>query len=356
MGDSDRHTHEPTSLYTKPRLDGRGFCKPSQFTLQGGRQRQNQCRMQEKSTPSPRRSATVRQSGIFAASFRPATSSDKTTRDWRARIVADVVREQAGPVYLDRACRSAPRYRKRSWWLDTSTLAQSRRAVKRWHGHALDLWNRNVEIAAWVALDVAQGHVGATYGLTRQRVGQIVREFEWVQEAVQKRLQRLDENHGREGGKYQSSLRGWVGPNSSGLECSDRCSGEFRPLSRPERTRWRRVCASRGPGDRRRHRRRAGGGQLAVLALASLESAGGFPDPERGGKCQFSPTRKGGESASSARPGKGGKVPVSPVEIRRRWRLRGGAVWRQRGFDFLRPIRPPKLEAPRSYQGQRGLF
>ena len=67
-------------------------------------------------------------------------------------------------------------------------------------------------MAAWVALGVAQAHVGAKYGLSRQRVGQIVREFEWVQEAVQKRLQGLDENHGREGGKCQSSLRGWGGP------------------------------------------------------------------------------------------------------------------------------------------------
>ena len=81
-----------------------------------------------------------------------------------------------------------------------------------------------------------------------------------------------------------------------------------------------------------------------------------------------SPTRKGGESASSARPGKGGKCQFSPTgkggkvpslalaEISRRWRLRGGAGWRQRSFAFLRPIRPPKLEAPRQYQDQRGLF
>ena len=313
--------------------------------------------MQEKSTRSPRRSATVRQRGSLAASFRTATSSDKITHDWRAHIVEGLVREQPHPAALGRSCRSTPRYRRRSWWLDTSPPAQSRRAVKRWHGHAGDLWTRNVRIAAWCALGSTQADIGAKYGLTRQRVGQIVREFEWVQEAAQERLQGLDENHGREGGKCQSSLRGWGGSDSSVLECLDRCSGEFRPLSRPERTRWRRVCASRGPGDRRRRRRRGCGGRLAALVRASLELAGGFPDPERGGKCQFRPTRKGGESASSDRPGKGGKVPsLALAEISRRWRLRGGAVWRQRGFSFLRPIPPPKLEAPRQYQGQRGLF
>ena len=93
------------------------------------------------------------------------------------------------------------------------------------------------------------------------------------------------------------------------------------------------------------------------------------PAPSRGGKCQFRPRRKGGESASSDPVGKGGKVPVQTPSERGgkchlwRWRrsaaagrLRGGAVWRQRGFAFLRPIPPPKLEAPRQYQAQRGLF
>ena len=313
--------------------------------------------MQEQSTRSPRRRATVRRNGVFAVSFRPAKSSDNTTHDWRSRIVEDLVRVQPSPAVLGGACRSAPRYRKRSWWLDTSTTAQSRRAVKRWHGCAQDLWNRNVEITAWVALGAAQAHVGAKHGLTRQRVGQIIREFPWVRQAVRDRLRSLDENNGREGGKCQSSSRGWVGSGSSDLESECGSSGEFRPLSRPERTRWRRVCARRGPGDRRRRRRRGCGGRLASLVLASLAAAGGFPHPERGGKCQFSPTRKGGESASSAPPGKGGKVPsLALAEISRRWRLRGGAVWRQRGFAFLRPIPPPKLESPRQYQAQRGLF
>ena len=99
------------------------------------------------------------------------------------------------------------------------------------------------------------------------------------------------------------------------------------------------------------------GGRLAALVLASLASAGGFPDPERGGKCQFSPTRKGGESASSARPGKGGKVPsLALAEISRRWRLRGGAGWRQRSFAFLARPAPPPLAGVRPYQAQRGLF
>ena len=200
MGDS--REYESPSRNKKPRRrKWRGFWKPSQLALQGGRQRQNKCRMQDKFTRSPRRSATVRQRGSFAASFRPATSSDKTARDWRARIVEGLVREQPSPAALGRSCRSTPRYQKRSWWLDTSTTAQSRRAVKRWHGCAQDLWNRNVEITAWVALGAAQAHVGTKYGLTRQRVGQIIREFEWVRQAVRDRLRSLDENNGREGGK-----------------------------------------------------------------------------------------------------------------------------------------------------------
>ena len=313
--------------------------------------------MQEKSTRSPRRSATVRQRGGFAVSFRSARSSDKTTCDWRARIVEGLVREQPSPAALGRSCRSTPRYQKRSWWLDTSTTAQSRRAVKRWHGCAQDLWNRNVEITAWVALGAAQAHVGAKYGLTRQRVGQIVREFPWVSQAVRDRLRSLDENNGREGGKCQSSPRGWVGSDSSDLESECGSSGEFRPLSRPDRARWRRICDRRGAGSRRRRKGTRPAGPLAALAAASLAAAGGFPPPERGGKCQFRPRRKGGESASSDPAGKGGKVPsLALAEISLRWRLRGGAVWRQRGFAFLRPIPPPKLEAPRSYQAQRGLF
>ena len=325
--------------------------------------------MQEQFTRTPRRRATVRRRGVFAASFRSARSSAKTTHDWRSRMVERLVGEQPSGVYLDRSCRSTPRYQKQSWWLDTSTTAQSRRAVTRWHGRALDLWTRNVEISAWCALGSTQAHVGAKYGLSRQRVGQIVREFPWVQEAVQERRQGLDENHGREGGKCQSSLRGWGGSGSWDLEGVDRCSGEFRPLARPNRARWRRVCDGRGAGDRRRRRRRDCGGRLAVLVAASLASAVGFPGPqaggkvpvqpppEGGGKCQFSPRRKGGESASSAPAGRGGKVPVPNLsEIRRRWQLRGGARWRQRSFSFLARRKPPALDSPRSYQGQRRLF
>ena len=313
--------------------------------------------MQEQFTRTPRRRATVRRRGVFAASFRSARSSAKTTHDWRSRMVERLVGEQPSGVYLDRSCRSTPRYQKQSWWLDTSTTAQSRRAVTRWHGRALDLWTRNVAIAAWCAVGTSQAHVGATYGLTRQRVGQIVREFPWVQEAVQERRQGLDENHGREGGKCQSSLRGWGGSGSWDLESVCMYSGEFRPLARPDRARWRRICDHRGAGSRRRRKGTRPAGPLAAMAAASLAAAGGFPHPERGGKCQFSPTRKGGESASSAPPGKGGKVPsLALAEISRRWRLRGGAVWRQRSFAFLRPIPPPKLEAPRSYQGQGKLW
>ena len=165
------------------------------------------------------------------------------------------------------------------------------------------------EIAAWVALGTSQAHVGAKHGLTRQRVGQIVQEFPWVRQSVRDRLRSLDENHGKEGGKCQSSSRGWMGSGSEDLESECGSSGEFRPLSRPERTRWRRVCASRGPGDRRRRRRRGCGGRLGGSGAGLTGGSRRFPPPgkggkppvqphpERGGKCQFSPTRKGGESA-----------------------------------------------------------
>ena len=138
-------------------------------------------------------------------------------------------------------------------------------------------WERQCPgIAAWVALGATQAHVGAKYGITRQRVGQIVREFPWVRQAVRDRLRSLDENNGRAGGKCQSSLRGDGGS-----------SGEFRPLARPDRARWRRICDRRGAGSRRRRKGTRLAGPLAALAAASLAAAGGFPHPERGGKCHL---------------------------------------------------------------------
>ena len=383
VGDSQGHVQAEWPRNTKPRhRRGRGFCKPSQVELQGGRQRHIGCRMQEQFTRSPRRRATVRQHGVLAVSFRSARSSTNTRRDWRFRIVEDLARAQPSPAVVGRSCQSTPRYRKRSWWLDTSTPAQSRRAVKRWYGHTQDLWRRNVRIAAWCALGSTQTHVGATYGLSRQRVGQIVREFEWVQEEVQERLQSLDDPDGGDGGKCQSSLRGEGGSGSSHLEGLERCSGEFRPLARPNRARWRQICDRRGAGSRRRPEgcparppsgpgrpaRKARKVNKAALVAASLASAGGFPGPEPGGKvpvqpppegggkCQFSPRRKGGESASSAPAGRGGKVPVSLAEITRRWRLRGGAVWRQRRFPILARPEAPVLAATGKYQGQGRLW
>lgn len=331
--------------------------------------------MQEKSTRLPRLNTTPRQPASAADGCRTTRRAVSPDRDWRSRIVENLVREQAGPVYLDRACRSAPRYRRRSWWLDTSPPAQSRRAVKRWHGRAQDLWVRNVEIAAWVALGSAQAHVGAKYGLTRQRVGQIVREFEWVQEAVKNRVRSLENSSGREGGKCQSSLRGWVGSFSLNLESIGRCSGEFRPLSRPERARWRRRCDRRGAGSRRRPPGCAPPGTLAAALTASLASSGAFGVPSRGESASFPPLVMGGkvpvgaipelgENASSDPAPQGGKMPVRrrqgsalTVEaIARRWRVRGGAVWKQRGLAFLRPVRPPTLEETRKYQRQGGLW
>ena len=315
--------------------------------------------MQEQSTRSPRRSATVRQHGVLAVSFRTARSSTNTRRDWRVRIVEDLARAQPSPAVVGRSCQSTPRYRKRSWRLDTSPPAQSRRAVKRWHGHAQDLWRRNVRIAAWCALGSTQAHVGATYGLSRQRVGQIVREFEWVQEEVRERVQRLDDPDEGDGGKCQSSLRGKGGSDSLVLEGLDRYSGEFRPLARPNRARWRRICDRRGAGSRRRPkgcpaRPPSGPGRparkvrkvnKAALAAASLASAGGFPGPDPGGEVPVQPP-----------PIRGGGVPVSPAEISRRWRLRGGAEWRQRRLPLLDRPEAPALSGVRQYKAQKGLF
>ena len=132
---------------------------------------------------------------------------------------------------------------------------------------------------------------------------------------------------GRKGESASLLSRGWMGSGSSDLESECGYSGEFRPLSRPERTRWRRVCASRGPGDRRRRRRRrglrrtAGGSGAGLTGIGSRRfpppGKGGKvpvqPHPERGGKCQFSPTRKGGESAIF---GAGGDQP--PLATSRR--------------------------------------
>ena len=56
--------------------------RSSSCKVDGSGRKSAECK--RKFTRSPRRSATVRQRGSFAASFRTATSSDKTTRDWRA--------------------------------------------------------------------------------------------------------------------------------------------------------------------------------------------------------------------------------------------------------------------------------
>ena len=311
--------------------------------------------MQRKSTLSLRLKTTARQQRRNAARLTGGACAH-TTRDWRLRIVERLVREQPARACLNRPGWTRPRYRRRSWWLDTSPAAQSRRAVQRWHGRAQDLWTRNVAIAAWCALGSTQAHVGAKYGLTRQRVGQIVRQFPWVREALTL--------HGEEGGKCQSSLRGWRGSGSQDLESDIRCSCGFRPLSRPRRRRWRRICDRRGAGSRRRRKGCGPGGRLAALAAASLASADGFPCPQTGGKVPVWTPPAPGESASSGSPPRGGKMPVrrrqvpslTPEEIAWRWRLRGGATWRQRGFAFLRPIRSPALEETGKYQMQGRLW
>ena len=334
--------------------------------------------MHRKSTSSLRLKTTARQPGWAADGCRTARPGPSPDRNWRDGIVEALVEAQPSSAAVRRDCRSAPRYRKRSWWLDTSPPAQSRRAVKRWHGHTQDLWRRNVRIAAWCALGSTQAHVGATYGLSRQRVGQIVREFEWVQEAVQERLQSRDGPDGGGGGKCQSSLRGKGGSDSSDLDPFYRCSGEFRPLTRPDRARWRRICDRRGAGLRRRPegcpaRPPSGPGRpakkvrkvdRAALVWASLASAGGFPCPQTGGKVPVWLPPERGESASLGSSPRGGKMPVGRrqgpsltlAEISRRWRVRGGAVWRQRRFPILARPEAPALSGVRTYQAQRGLF
>ena len=308
--------------------------------------------MQRKSTLSVRLKTTARQQRRNAARLTGGACAH-TTRDWRVRIVERLVREQPARACLNRPGGAKPRYRRRSWWLDTSPVAQSRRAVQRWHGCAQDLWTRNVAIAAWCALGATQAHVGAKYGLTRQRVGQIVRQFPWVREAVREVLA----PYGEEGGKCQSSLRGRRGSGSWDLERDIRCSCGFRPLSRPRRRRWRRICDRRGAGSRRRRKGSGPGGRLAALAASSLASTGSFRNPQQGGKCQFRTGPGRGESASSG-PGRAeGKVPVPDLsEIRRRWQLRGGSRWRQRGFAFLACPEAPALDGVRHYQRQGGLF
>ena len=93
--------------------------------------------MHRKSTASLRLKTTARQPGQAADRCRTARLGPSPDHDWRSRIVEGLVREQPHPATLGHSCRSTPRYRRRSWWLDTSTPAQSRRAVKRWHGCAL---------------------------------------------------------------------------------------------------------------------------------------------------------------------------------------------------------------------------
>ena len=296
--------------------------------------------MQEKSTLRPRLKTTARQPGRDAA-CRNGRSSADTTHDWRSRIVEGLVREQPSAVFLDRSCRSTPRYQRRSWWLDTSTPAQSRRAIKRWHGRPQDLWVRNVRIAAWVALGAAQAHIGAKHGITRQRVGQIVREFPWVRQAVRDRLRSLDENNGREGGKCQSSLRGWVGSGGLGLESVCMYSGEFRPLVRPDRARWRRICDRRGAGSRRRRKGTRLAGPLAALAAASLAAAGGFPHPERGGNASSAPPRKGGGSAIF---GAGGDQP--PLATSRRGHLAAARLCVPGPTGAAEAVGPPAVSGP----------
>ena len=289
--------------------------------------------MQRKSIPSLRLKTTARQPGRAADGCRASLRPDAPARDWRARIVAVLVREQPSTVFLDRACRSASRYRRRSWWLDTSPVAQSRRAVKRWHGCAQDLWTRNVEIAAWCALGATQAHVGAKYGLSRQRVGQIVREFPWVRTAVEERLESLAAGE-QEWGKCQSSLRGPFPSESASIGSIGRCSGEFRPLARPNRRRWRRICDRRGAGSRRRPEGTPPAGSLTAQVLASLAETGAFGSLQPGGKVPVSAWPEiWGKVPVRSHPEPGGKVPSLRVEeIIRRWRLRGGSVWRQRGF------------------------
>ena len=140
-------------------------------------------------------------------------------------------------------------------------------------------------------------------------------------------------------------ISGWAGSDSAELEGVDRCSGEFRPLSRPN------------PGALEVNLRPPGRGIEETEEGHPTRRPAGGPGGGLTGLCRRFPLPPvGGESASSAPAGREGKVPVSPAEISRRWRLRGGAGWRQRRSPILARTEAPALSGVRPYQAQQRLF
>ena len=118
---------------------------------------------------------------------------------------------------------------------------------------------------------------------TREEITRCVEEMQRWQEEHRAGLARMQEENqaalvdvariGRAVKKYREEIevlasevrgRGWAGSGSSGLESDIRCSGEFRPLSRPH---WPPPAVS--------------------------------PTPRWGGKCQFRTAAGRGESTSS---------------------------------------------------------
>ena len=79
-------------------------------------------------------------------------------------------------------CKCAQAYQCSSpvhWWHDISSLAQSRRAKLRWHGNGLiDLGPRDRKICRLADRGFSLSRIGRRFNLTRQRCGQIRRQYQ----------------------------------------------------------------------------------------------------------------------------------------------------------------------------------
>lgn len=150
------------------------------------------------------------------------------------------------------------RYKLPPWWTDTGPVAQSRRSKVRWHGNSLiDLEPRNRKICRLAQMGLPLSAIASRFGLSRQRCGQIRREYQsaedvsTVMEGRGKCLSSL-----REG---WSSLRSWKPAHweySDKRECENWLKSEGLASLPKTRAEIRRFCAGNGPRDRRRERRR----------------------------------------------------------------------------------------------------
>ena len=90
---------------------------------------------------------------------------------------------------------SSPAYRRKSpWWEDTSSLAQIRRAKRRWHRDPyIDLEARNLKIAGLsIIQDVSYRVLASRFGLCVRHIGRIARVWS---AAVANRLLNSDGGH-----------------------------------------------------------------------------------------------------------------------------------------------------------------